>query len=95
MINAKEARYESKYRAEIIKIEKEIEQAILKATKKGKMYCDISIDKRTAEEVFGGIIKDLTNLGYKTNLTNFRITEQGFPCDQMNYYECLTVNWEE
>jgi len=94
MISAKEAKFESEYRAKITEILNDCNNKILEATKKGKFECEVAIwISGTSEEVYTEVQEELKSLGYETHLTNDRITTKNAPCDQCAYWEYLTIKW--
>ena len=96
MITASEARFETKHRAKVNEILKECEKSIEQGIHKGEYVARVSIwIGDLPEEVFDAVIKELQDLGYKTELSNYRITKSDAPCDQGAYYETLTIYWAE
>lgn len=96
MIDAKKARFETKYRERVNEILTDCEKEIKAAISKGEYEANVSIYiSNTSEEVYAEVLKQLEDLGYNTHLGDERIRTKDAPCDQCAYWEILKINWRD
>lgn len=94
MIDARKANFESKNLKEVRRIEKELEQAVLKAIDKGEFKCKVSISLDLKKEIRQRIRQDMEELGYEIYITTNNETERGCPANQCSYYDFISLSWE-
>jgi len=96
MIDAKKARFETKYRERVNEILIDCEREIKAAISKGEYETNVDIRiSDTPEEVYTEVLKQLEDLGYNTHLCDERIKTKDAPCDQCAYWESLKINWRD